>query len=406
MQNLPRLPARLIAVRVRHPQPILLDLGIVAALCLFDLTVSFDANDPSAASTTSTIVYSVVGYLVLAGRHRMPGPVFVVILVHSLLAPLVVPGYLPIIGLWLALYTVAAHCNRWWAAFGLVSMAPNAALNVMDEMQRHSGSDQASAVTASIVLSIGISVAIVGVGQWVRWSTHQRLVAQQAAAEAVSRERSRIARDMHDVVAHSVTLMILQAGGAARLLRSEPDRAQVALGHVDDLGQQAIFELRRILGLLVAERTDSSPGLAAPSGLRDLAQVVDQVRVGGVRVELTVTGEPADLEPVVDLSACRIVQEALTNAARYADPRHPVRVDVHWQPVCVRIRVLNHMRPGPARSLSSSHGILGIRERVRICGGSIDVGPQPDGRFLVDVHLPLPAHRHRSSETVPADRDG
>ncbi|MCW2566978.1 MAG: sensor histidine kinase, partial [Mycobacterium sp.] len=385
---------RLMAVRGRRVRPIVLDLGTAGVLCLLDLAVSFDVTDSRAVSTTTTVAYAAVGYLALAGRRRWPGPVFAVVLVHSLLGPLVVPGYLPTIGLWLALYTVAVHGTRRWAAVGLCCMAPHAALNVIDEMQRHRGSDEASAVISSIVLSIGIAVAIAGAGRWARWSVHQRLVvAEHAAAEAVSCERSRIARDMHDVVAHSVTLMILQAGGAARLLRSEPDRAQVALGHVDDLGQQAIFELRRLLGLLAPERTDSSSGRTAPSGLRDLAQLVNEVRAAGVRVELAVSGEPADLEPGVDVSACRIAQEALTNAARYADPRRPVEVGVHWHSGGVQIRVLNHIRRAPARSLSGGHGILGIRERVRISGGRIDAGPQPDGRFLVDVHLPLAPRR-------------
>lgn len=371
-------------------RPILLDLGVPVVLCLLDLAVSFNAKDPRAIGMAATAAYSVVGYLALAGRRRWPAPVFVVVLVHSLLATVVVPGYLPTLGLWLALYTVAAYCDRSWALLGLACMAPHAVLNVLDEMQRHSGSDQANAVMSSIILSIGISVAIVGVGRWVRWSVRQRLVvAEHAAAEAVSLERSRIARDMHDVVAHAVTLMILQAGGAARLLRREPDRAEAALGHVDDLGQQAIFELHRLLGLLAAEATEPPSASASPSGLRDLPGLVDQVRVGGVKVELSVTGEPVGLEPGVDLSAYRIVQEALTNAVRYADPRQPVQVEARWRPADVQIRVLNHVRRAAGRSLSSNRGLLGIRERVRMCGGSIELGPQRDGRFLVEVQLPL-----------------
>jgi signal transduction histidine kinase len=380
-------------VRWRRARPILLDLGLATALCLLDLVVAFDAADPRAQSMLVTALYSAVGYLALAGRRRWPVPVLTVVLAHSLVATVVVPGYLPTLGLWLALYTVSAHSSRWWAALALVCMVPHTALNVLDEMQRHPGADQAGAVISSIILSTGVSAAIVGVGRWVRWSVRQRiLVAQHAAAEAVSSERSRIAREMHDVVAHSVTLMVLQAGGAARLLRSDPDRASTALGHVDELGQQAIFELRRLLGLLPPESLGGAESAACP-GLRDLCQLVDQVRASGLQVELSVTGGPAELEPGVDLSAFRIAQEALTNAARYADRRHPVQVAVRWRPSDVELTVLNHTRGALVRSMPNRRGILGIRERVRISGGSIDAAPQPGGRFQVRVRLPLATRR-------------
>jgi signal transduction histidine kinase len=391
-----------IAAGRRRARPVLLDLGLAIALCLLDLVVAFDSNDPRARSVIATALYAAVGYLALAARRRWPGPVFAVVLVHSLLATVVVPGYLPTLGLWLALYTVAAHGDRWPAALALAAMAPHAALNVADEVQRHQGADRVGAVISSIVLSTGISLAIAGVGRWVRWSVRQRiLAAQHAAAEAVSSERSRIARDLHDVVAHAVTLMVLQAGGAARLLRSEPDRASTALDHVDELGQQAIFELHRLLGLLAPEPAESAEAAVRP-GLRDLACLVDQVRASGLRVERSVTGEPAGLEPGVDLAAFRIAQEALTNAVRYADPRHPVQVEVRWRPFDVEIAVLNHTLRALGPSLPSGRGIVGIRERVRISGGSVDAGPQPDGRFLVGVRLPLTTRRPADPGSRPA----
>ncbi|MDQ1646635.1 MAG: hypothetical protein QOJ50_2819 [Cryptosporangiaceae bacterium] len=392
-----------IAAGRRRARAVLLDLCLAAALCLLDLVVAFDSADPRARSLIATALYSSAGYLALAARRRWPGPVFAVVLAHSLLATVVVPGYLPTLGLWLALYTVAAHGDRWPAALALAAMAPHAALNVADEMQRHHGADRVGAVISSIVLSTGISLAIVAVGRWVRWSVRQRiLVAQHAAAEAVSSERSRIARELHDVVAHAVTLMVLQAGGAARMLRSEPDRASTALDHVGELGQQAIFELHRLLGILAPEPEPEPAKSAVRPGLRDLGCLVDQVRASGLQVELSVTGEPAGLEPAVDLAAFRIAQEALTNAARYADPRHPVRVEVRWRPFDVEIAVLNHTHRALGRSLPSGRGIAGIRERVRISGGSVDAGPQPDGRFLVGVRLPLTTRRPADPGTPAA----
>ena len=391
------MPGSLKALGGRRRPPAVEDLAIASVLWVLDLQLSFDPNNPQARSITWVALYSALGYLALGGRRRWPGPTFLVLLGHSLLAAAFFPGYLPTLGLWFALYTLAARSELRWAILGLLSMSGQIAFNVMDEIQRHPGREQAGAVTSSIVLSIGVNGAIFGVGRWVRWSARQRpLIAERAAAEAISSERNRIARDLHDVVAHSVTLMILQAGGAARLLRSDPGRAEVALSHVDKLGQQAIFELHRFLGLLVPNPIGPT-GLSAPPfsppGLQDLPELVDQVRASGVNVELVVTGEPTDLEPGVDLSAFLISQEALTNAARYADPQCPVQVNVCWQPAAVRIQVVNRTRRDPGDSLSTSHGIIGIRERVRICGGSIEVGLQLDGRFLLDVHLPLIASR-------------
>jgi signal transduction histidine kinase len=377
-------------VKIRPPsrRP-LIDLASAALLMLVDLLVSFDPRYPGGVTVTAAAFYAIPAYAVLAWRRRFPGPVFVVVLAHSLLAWVIVPGYLPTLSVWLGLYTLAARCALRWSVLGLLAAAGPAVLNVADEAQRQGPSSRVDALIVSTVVLTGVNLGIFGIGRWVRWSLEQRrVVAEHAAADAVRVERGRIARDLHDVVAHSITLMVLQAGGAARLLRSDPGRAEVALQHVDDLGQQAIVELRRMLGLLASSTSDGDvePPL---SRLEEVATLVERARAGDLQVEFTVGGTRAPLDPGVELSVYRIIQEALTNAARYADKAEPVEVRLNWEPGRVDVLVGNHIGRRIAASSSTHRGLLGMRERASTAGGTLTAGADPDGRFIVRASLPV-----------------
>jgi signal transduction histidine kinase len=338
------------------------------------------------------MAYAILAYLPLVWRRRSPIPVYVAVLASSVLAWIVVPGYVPTLNVWLGLYTVAARCELRWAVLGLVAAFVPTGLNVADEVRRQAPIDRAGAFVVATVLGIMADVVIFAIGRWVAWSVRQRrLVAERAAEDAVAAERDRIARDLHDVVAHAVTLMVLQSGGAARVLRSDPQRAELALRHVDTLGQQAITELRRLLGLLATHPAGADDAAALPSGLADLGALVQRATADDLRVELDVVGEPMPLDPGVSLSAYRIVQEALTNAGKYADRRHPVRVQVNWRQDEVEISVRNRRadtRRAATRALSSGRGLIGIRERARAAGGQVETESLADGGFLVRVTLP------------------
>jgi signal transduction histidine kinase len=208
---------------------------------------------------------------------------------------------------------------------------------------------------------------------------------EEEARQAVEEERGRITRELHDVLAHSVSVMTVQASAVRRLLKPEQEREREALMTVEETGRQALAEMRRLLGIM---RTESErPALAPQPGLGTLPQLVEQVRQSGLPVELTVEGTPVKLPAGVDLSAYRIVQEALTNTLRHAGPAH-AWVAVRYEGEDVEIEVAND---GVSDSVNDGggHGLVGMRERVALCGGELRSGPRPGGGFKISARLPV-----------------
>jgi signal transduction histidine kinase len=207
------------------------------------------------------------------------------------------------------------------------------------------------------------------------------------ARAAVAEERARIAREMHDVVAHSLSVMVVQAEAAEAMLDADPERARRPIAAVQDTGRQALGELRRMLGAL-RERADEDPALAPQPGLAGLDDLVGNVRDAGLPVTVTVRGEPRPLPPGVDLSAYRIVQEGLTNALRHAGPARAT-VSLEYGPRELRLEVADDGRGHDPASNGGGHGLVGMRERVAMYGGTLRTGPGPSGGFVVEVVLPL-----------------
>lgn len=219
-----------------------------------------------------------------------------------------------------------------------------------------------------------------------------RLAAQQeaVAASAVVAERARIAREVHDSVAHSVSVMVLQMGGLRRLLPDRPEAQEVLLG-LERLGREAVDEMRRVVGIL----RDGPDGDPAPQpSLSRLDAVLDGLRAGGMPIELVVTGTPVELPQLVDVSAVRVVQEALSNVVRHAGAA-ATRVDVIWSRGSVAVSVCDDGRPRvPAPrdgSATGGHGQLHMRERVAVSGGALEVGPVRGGGYRVRATFPVPA---------------
>ena len=211
------------------------------------------------------------------------------------------------------------------------------------------------------------------------------LEAEEVARRAVEDERNRITRELHDVLAHSVSVMTVQASAVRRLLKPEQEREREALMTVEETGRQALAEMRRLLGIM---RTDEEPPALAPQpGIGTLPELVEQVRQSGLPVELTVEGTPVKLPAGVDLSAYRIVQEALTNTLKHAGPAH-AWVAVRYAGEDVEIEVANDgnsENPGDG----SGHGLVGMRERVALCGGELRSGPRPGGGYKISARLPV-----------------
>jgi len=245
-----------------------------------------------------------------------------------------------------------------------------------------------------------LPVFILG-GAWlaglaIRFRRDQARAAEDRAAEldrareaeartAVADERARIARELHDVVAHAIGVIVVQARGGRRTLDTDPEASREALGAIETTAVGALAEMRRLLGVLRAD--DDGIALAPRPGLRDLDRLIDQVREAGLPVELSVEGDPVELAPGVDLSAYRIVQEALTNALKHAGPAS-ARVVVRYGGGRLDLEV-SDTGPGGSAGRSAGHGLLGMRERVALYGGDLEAGPQQGGGFSVRAHLPL-----------------
>jgi signal transduction histidine kinase len=226
---------------------------------------------------------------------------------------------------------------------------------------------------------------------------------QQRAALAIAAERARITRELHDVVAHGLSVMVVQAQGAAAALRRHPDRSAAALQDVIAVGRGSLAEMRRLLGVVRRDPMidgEVNPMLAPQPGMEVLPTLVDQVRAAGTAVRLEVRGEPVALPAGVDLSAYRIVQEALTNALKHAGAGASVTVDVAFAPDQLVIEVTDD-GAGPPAGVSlagggagpdgSGSGLRGIAERVAMLGGTLSLGPVPNRGFRVRVVLPLAA---------------
>ncbi len=209
------------------------------------------------------------------------------------------------------------------------------------------------------------------------------------ARAAAAEERARIAREMHDVVAHSLSVMVVQAEAAEAMLDADPERARGPLGAVQETGRSALTELRRMLGVL-REMTDEGAALAPQPGLSGLDELARQVRDAGLPVSVRVEGEPRPLPAGIDLSAYRIVQEGLTNALKHAGPA-TAEVVVRYGDRDLELVVRDDGRGHDPAANGGGHGLLGMRERVALYGGELAAGPRPEGGFALTARLPLDA---------------
>jgi signal transduction histidine kinase len=212
----------------------------------------------------------------------------------------------------------------------------------------------------------------------------ERIRAHETQA-AVAEERARIARELHDIVAHAISVVVLQARGGRRALAADPSATRDALHAIEATGTEALADMRRLLGVY---RTDGDRLELAPwPSLRHVDTLVAQVRDAGLPIELSVEGDPIDLPAGIDVSAYRILQEALTNALRHAGPA-TARVVVRYGTSSLDLEVAD-TGAGSRTLTEPGQGLAGMRERVALFGGSIDAGPRPEGGFVVRARLPV-----------------
>lgn len=331
--------------------------------------------------------------LVVAGRRVAPLPA-VVIAAAALTVQTAFLGEAPVVGGFLAVllltYTVAAHSPTRPALAGLAVLAAAVAVEPLV--------DPAARSVADAVGNAAVFGLLWGAGRLVRLLRRRGSAAERRADEltrsgeeqvraAVAEERQRIARELHDVVAHSVSVMVLQAGAARQQLDLEPERAREPLRVVEEVGREAIDELHRLLRVL--RRSDETHEDLV--GLGDLEPLLEQVRRAGTRVDLRVEGTTRRLAPGLDLTAYRVLQEALTNVLKHA-PTGRVDVTITYRDRSLDLSVVDDGGDGPdPAGPSGGHGLIGMRERVLVYGGTLHAAQRPEGGFSVAVMLPLAA---------------
>jgi signal transduction histidine kinase len=336
--------------------------------------------------------------LPLAARRRFPGAVLALCVASGLaFAALFMPPFFLGPAMLVAVYSVAAYGRRWVPLAGLVvaELGLAAVWFTPAMLERSTFLLFMGTLAVAWVLGHIVGDRQVYAAQLEERTAELERAREELARRAVVEERLRLARELHDVVAHSMSVIAVQSGVGAHVAASRPEEVGKALAAIEATSRAALEELRRLLGVL---RQDSEPqaSLTPVPGLADLDSLLAEVGKAGLAVRLRVEGTPLQLPPGVDLSAYRIVQEALTNVVKHAGPAR-AQVVVGYRDKEVTVEVTNDGRSTAAlasdRRAGTGHGLIGMRERVAAFGGDLEVGPGLDGGFRVAARLPLAAQR-------------
>lgn len=416
------------------------DLTTTVLLAAFMLTSATDlySTEP-ALGRPESIGWTFAMLAPLPWRRTRPVPsaiaVFAVALAHMLAGfPMIMPGDLLIL---VSLFSVTVYGPTWAHVTAICSTAVGSVVVLPIAVGVRSGGG-ASAVLEMV--PVGIFCLVTGLAVWafalVRRSRRVTMDAlrdrahrleierdQQARISAAA-ERARIAREMHDIVAHSLSIVVAQADGGRYAAASDPEAAVRALGTISETGRTALTDMRRLLGVLRSQddedaaRDEAAPGSAPPPvlaagpggaprpapaadeprqarpapqpGVEEIEDLVAQARDGGQRVSLVRVGEPRTLPAGMGLTLYRVCQESLTNVRKHAGPDPAVTVAVRWTPSTVELEVLDDGRGAAATGNDPGFGLRGMRERANLYGGTLETGPRRGGGFRVHLELPLP----------------
>ncbi|WP_051744348.1 sensor histidine kinase [Streptomyces yerevanensis] len=397
--------------RVTGVEPRLLDAALAAVVGAGGLLYLLIGRGPDGeAPSGADAVAAGAAVLLLLARRRAPLPVLALTVLGETAFTVLASRPSPVLAVtaFIAVYTVARTVRRRTAVIAAALTAT--ALYVVVAYPMDSASDPEG---GAVFAWVGTFAAVGGtVRTWRDYTAAMEERAQRAEASKevearrrVAEERLRIARELHDVVAHHIALITIQAGVAGHFLRDRPDRAEVALGHIREGGRTVLDELGSLLHVLRqsgddTDETDEAQPTEPVPGLSRLGRLIESLTAAGLSVRHRQAGRPRPLPTAVDLAAYRVIQEALTNAHKHgADAVADLLVDYHTD--ALHIEISNPVRTGPVPDAQGTgHGLTGMRERAHAVGGSFHAGAGADGRFRLDVRLPLP-----ETET-PADAPG
>jgi signal transduction histidine kinase len=363
--------------------------AVLAVVGQVEIWTSELTDDPRAAGAAAALVAT----LALAWRRRAPLTSAVVTLGTLVLfsAFWSSSGLWAVLVLMVASYSVATHCDLRDASLGAALALAVGALATLQEDNEYFGQ-----FLGNVAFVAGFMVGLPwAAGRALRSrrlesiALEERAVAleresEERARAAVAEERLRIARELHDVVGHALGVIVVQAGAERATLEGDRESTRETLVTIEGAGREALCEMRRLVEMMRGD--DEQVALAPQPSLIHLDTLVENVRAAGLPVELYVEGEPTHLPPGVDLSAYRIAQEALTNALKHAGPAR-ARVTVSYASDEVGLEIADD-GPGAGTAEHYGHGLLGMRERVALHGGSLHSGAKPGGGYAVSVRLP------------------
>ncbi|GAA3821211.1 sensor histidine kinase [Streptomyces phyllanthi] len=346
--------------------------------------------------------------LVIALRRRLPEQMLLLAAAVGLAQLITDVPMLPAdFAMLVIIYTVAANGARWASRFALVGGLSAATLAQLRWPVEETG--PLGRIAISVVLTVPFALAwVLGDSLRTRRAYFAQLEERAARLEkereaqakvAVAAERARIARELHDVVAHNVSVMVVQADGAAYVLDAAPDQAKKALETISSTGRQALAEMRRLLGVLRTGEHEEGGEYVPQPDVEQLDELIEQCRASGLPVDFAVEGTPRPLPTGVELTAYRIVQEALTNTRKHGGPNAGASVRLVYFDDGLGLLVEDDGKGAPHELYEEGgldgqgHGLIGMRERVGMVGGTLDAGPRPGGGFRISALLPLkPAH--------------
>ncbi|TQJ40026.1 signal transduction histidine kinase [Arthrobacter sp. SLBN-112] len=376
------------------------DFAVVLLAFALELASFFPATSGSLSGVlaVAAFVYVAIGFIPLFWRHRAPVKVFAGLLLHqAIFVVFLTPAYFNFSEVYRVPYMPITTV--------LVALAAVAS----DRPLRQSLTALITAVAFPVLITsrgrpfdedlwfIGTGAVWLG-GAWAfgRFVARNRLrinsleEERRRAEAAIAQERAHIAAELHDIVSHAVTVMMLHAAGGRRVIDTDPQRAAQALEVIESVGTEATQELARLLRLLKPHDATADEQQQSPlPTLSDIHGLIEPVRSAGVQVDVKASGEAGKLDPSVGHAAYRVVQESLTNISKHAGSGTNALVDLRWEPRTLTLNISDDGGGRPENHLdgTSGYGLLGLKERVEVAGGSIEWGPRDKGFFL-SAHLP------------------
>ncbi|MGH3671394.1 MAG: sensor histidine kinase [Pseudonocardiaceae bacterium] len=345
-------------------------------------------------------LYGIVLLIPLIWRDRAPVAIFAAQWVLVIVAWPFIDLYAPVSGIPLALYAVAVHRNKKESLLALsASAVPIGICASVAFKNFETLSVQLQSFIPNVILLSIVAAGAWGAGRVTRASqqhVQQLELERETVREAVAAERSRIARELHDIVSHAVTAIVLQAAGAARVAKTNFAQVTQSLQHIETTGKQAMAELRRLLGVLEANDSNGRAAgigeLGPQPGLTDMALLLTSLKDTGLPVTVHVEGTPRNLDPSIDLAAYRIVQEGLTNVLKHAGMDSHPQLRMVWKADSLLIQIDNDINQAQARrgqALSVGRGLVGLRARAQAAGGRLHAGLHHTGGYRLSATLPF-----------------